>query len=226
MAVTLTFPDELQQFIDLCVAEGFYADAEDVVRDAVRHLFAEMNVDEDEDLSGDLPVLSAADEADAALASLNAATVDLGVDSVAVQDAVFGDALLGLLGTTQTRLQSLLEAVERDIAASAASGVDNAPVDVSTGIGSPEGYITTRIPRSDEPGVWRSQALAAPRGPLLLDDIEYARGDLLLALSEVNLAKSRRLQSILSAYGRGVETASNALREASEVSAAIAARLR
>jgi hypothetical protein len=169
-------------------------------------------------------IASSETEDDGGFASLFAALGGLDGDGAAV-DAT-GDALIDLLNLTRERLLSVLERVERDILQNSADGTTAERLDVSTGMGSLESYVTLRIPRSDELGVWRSQALAVPRGPLLLDDLTYARGDVLEAIAEVNEAQALRLQQLLEGHGAAMKMLGALLRQVSESNAEIAKKLR
>jgi Arc/MetJ-type ribon-helix-helix transcriptional regulator len=219
----VTFPAELQQFVDLCVDEGFYVDSGEVVRDAVRRLLEEMSSDEFEATTSHL-IASSESEDDGGFASLFAALGGLDGDGAVVEAT--GDALIDLLHLTRERLLSVLERVERDILQNSGDGTTAERLDISAGIGSLESYVTLRIPRSDEPRVWRSQALAAPRGPLLLDDLSYARGDVLEAIAEVNEAQALRLQQLLEGHGAAMRTLAALMRQVSESNAEIAKKLR
>ncbi|MGE0686275.1 MAG: type II toxin-antitoxin system ParD family antitoxin [Dehalococcoidia bacterium] len=219
----VTFPAELEQFIDLCVAEGFYVDRGEVVRDAVRRLLEEMSSDEYEAPTSHL-VASSEGEDDGGFASLSAAVEGLGGDDVVVPET--GDELIDLLVSTRERLLALLELVELDILHNTASGSAAGALDVSTGVGSTEAYVTIRLPRSESPGTWRTQALAAPRGPLVLADLGFARSDVLLAIAEVNEAQAQRIEQVLDAQAGTTRLLSDLLRQISDSNAEVARKLR
>ncbi len=219
----VTFPAELEQFIDLCVAEGFYVDRAEVIRDAVRRLLEEMSSNEYEATTSHL-VASFESNDDGGFASLSAALEGLDGEDVAVPET--GDELIDLLASTRERLLALLSRVEQDILHNTASGSSAGQLDVSTGVGSAEAYVTLRLPRSESSGVWRAQALAAPRGPLVLGDLEYARGDVLLAIAEVNEAQAQRLQEVLDAQATTTRMLSELLRQVSDSNAEVARKLR
>jgi putative addiction module CopG family antidote len=220
-----SFPAELTAFIDKKVKAGLYQDANDVIRDALRHLEQRDRETCGRNLSS--------------ISDLHGADIEALVFRVLMEAVKDGNQDLKMImaevkamTAAKSNLRDLISKINRDVAANAGQKDKQPPLNFSTGMGSEEAYHHAKMPVADPESEHGVKFVPTNLYNDHLDDVAQLRcvqDDLkgqLDSMREMSELTSLRLQMVMDRRSKFISTLSNILKKISTTQDALLQNLK